>query len=152
MKIELKPYAKLVKHRPYRLNPRFKEKVKKEIDRMLAAGLIFLVDEDEWISLIIIKSKKGTHDIRAFVDYSSLKLDYVHNPFPTPFSDEVLNQLVGNEAYISIMVSWVIIKSELWKRKIRRTLLLPIGVIFLIMEILFPLGCKKTTMVNVLPL
>jgi len=23
----------------------------------------------------------------------------VHNPFPTPFSDEVLNSVVGNEAY-----------------------------------------------------
>jgi hypothetical protein len=42
MKIMLKPYAKPVKHRPYRLNPRVKEKVKKEIDKMLEAGLIFL--------------------------------------------------------------------------------------------------------------
>lgn len=31
MKIMLKPNAKQVKHRPYRLNPRVKEKVKKKI-------------------------------------------------------------------------------------------------------------------------
>jgi hypothetical protein len=35
MKIELKPGSKPVRHRPYRLNPRVKEKVNKEIDKML---------------------------------------------------------------------------------------------------------------------
>jgi len=43
-----------------RLNPQVKEKVKKEIDRMLVVGLIFPVDELEWISSIVIQSKKGT--------------------------------------------------------------------------------------------
>jgi len=37
MKIVLKPDANPVKHRPYRLNPRVKEKVKKEIEKMLEA-------------------------------------------------------------------------------------------------------------------
>jgi hypothetical protein len=37
MKIKLKPGSKPVRHRPYQLNPRIKEKVKKEIDRMLEA-------------------------------------------------------------------------------------------------------------------
>ena len=32
MKILLKPDAKLVKQQPYRLNPRYKEKVKDEFD------------------------------------------------------------------------------------------------------------------------
>ena len=32
MKISLRPYAKSVKQRPYRLNPRYKEKVKEELD------------------------------------------------------------------------------------------------------------------------
>jgi hypothetical protein len=31
MKIQLKPNAKLVKRRPYRLNPKYKEKVLKEL-------------------------------------------------------------------------------------------------------------------------
>jgi hypothetical protein len=35
MKIELKPISKNVRHRPYRLNPRVKEKVKREIEKML---------------------------------------------------------------------------------------------------------------------
>ena len=45
MKIMLKLDAKLVEHQPYRLNPRVKGKVKKEIDKMLEARLIFLVNE-----------------------------------------------------------------------------------------------------------
>jgi hypothetical protein len=35
MKIDLKPDSKPVKHKPYRLNPKVKEKVKREIDKML---------------------------------------------------------------------------------------------------------------------
>jgi hypothetical protein len=60
MKIELKPGSKPVRHRPYRLKPRVKEKVKKEIDKMLEVGLIFVVEEVEWASPIVIQSKKGT--------------------------------------------------------------------------------------------
>jgi hypothetical protein len=37
MKIPLKPNAKPVRQRPYKLNPKNKEKVKVEIDRMLEA-------------------------------------------------------------------------------------------------------------------
>ena len=40
MRIPLKPYTRLVKQRPYRLNPKYKEKVKIELDRMLEAGII----------------------------------------------------------------------------------------------------------------
>ena len=54
MKIELKTDSKLVNHRPYHLNPKIKEKVKKEVDKMLAAGLIFLIKEVEWVSPIFI--------------------------------------------------------------------------------------------------
>jgi hypothetical protein len=66
---------------------------------MLAAGIIFPVDEAEWISPIVIQRKKGIDDIRVCVDYRSLNSTCVHDPFPTPFSDEVLDQVVGNEAY-----------------------------------------------------
>jgi hypothetical protein len=54
MKVELKPNAKTVKHRSYHLNPRVKEKVKKENDRMLAAGLNFPIEEAKWIGPFFI--------------------------------------------------------------------------------------------------
>ena len=40
MKITLKPDAKPFKQRPYRLNPKYKEKVRLELDKMLAIGII----------------------------------------------------------------------------------------------------------------
>jgi hypothetical protein len=60
MKIELKPDSIHVKHRPYQLNPKMKEKVKKEVEKMLAVGFIFPIEEVEWISPIVIQSKKDT--------------------------------------------------------------------------------------------
>ena len=45
MKIPLKPDVKPVRQLPYRMNPRYKERVKVELDRMLDAGIIELVEE-----------------------------------------------------------------------------------------------------------
>jgi len=47
MKITLKP-AKPVKKRPYCLNPKYKEKVCLELEKMLMAGIIELVEESDW--------------------------------------------------------------------------------------------------------
>jgi hypothetical protein len=41
----------------------------------------------------------GIDDIILCVDYRILNLAYVHDPFPTPFSDEVLDQVASKEAY-----------------------------------------------------
>jgi hypothetical protein len=49
MKIPLKPEARPVRKRPYRLNLVYKQKVKEEIDRMLEAGIIEIVEESKWI-------------------------------------------------------------------------------------------------------
>ena len=54
MKIPLKPDARPVKQRPYRLNPCYKEKVKEELDHVLEARIIEPVEESEWISPIVI--------------------------------------------------------------------------------------------------
>jgi len=45
MTIPMKPNAKPVRQRPYRLNPRYKEKVCLEIEKMLDAGIIEPVEE-----------------------------------------------------------------------------------------------------------
>jgi hypothetical protein len=66
---------------------------------MLEVGIIFPVDEVEWIIHIVIQRKNGTDDIRGCVDYKSLNSSCVHDAFPTPFSDEVLDQVARNEAY-----------------------------------------------------
>ena len=57
-----------MKQHPYRLNPNYKEKVKDEIDKMLAAGIIELVEESEWVSPMVVQEKKTKGDIRICVD------------------------------------------------------------------------------------
>ena len=53
-RIPLKEGVKPVKHRPYRLNPRYKEKVRQELDKMIAAGIIEAVEESEWVSPMVV--------------------------------------------------------------------------------------------------
>ena len=45
IKIPLKADVKPVKQRPYRLNPKYKEKVRMELDKMLTGGIIEAVED-----------------------------------------------------------------------------------------------------------
>ena len=45
MKIPLKPDAKPVKQQPYRLNMRYKERVKDELEKILDVGIIKPIEE-----------------------------------------------------------------------------------------------------------
>ena len=47
MKINIKPDVRPVKKRPYKLAHKYKEIVKKEIDNMLAAGIIYPIDQSK---------------------------------------------------------------------------------------------------------
>jgi hypothetical protein len=96
--IPLKPGAKLIRQRPYRLNPRYKEKVKVELDRMLDTKLIEPVEESKWIIPMVLQ-EMNTQGIRIYVDIRNLNDACLHDPFPTPFTDEVLENVVGQEAY-----------------------------------------------------
>ena len=95
----MKEDARPVKQRPYRLNSRYKEKVKDEIDKMLAAGIIEPVEESEWVSPMVVQEKKTKGDIRIYVDLHKLNNASLYDPFPTPFNDEVLDNMGGQEVY-----------------------------------------------------
>jgi len=47
MKITLKPDAQVVKQRPYCLNLKYKEKVRLELDKMLAVDITEPVEESD---------------------------------------------------------------------------------------------------------
>lgn len=59
MKIPLNPDAKLVNQRPYSLKPKYKEKVKVELDKMIAGGIIEHVEESKWASPMVVQEKKN---------------------------------------------------------------------------------------------
>jgi hypothetical protein len=98
MNMPLKPDARHVRQRPYKLNPLYKKKVKAELDQMLQVGIIEPMEESEWISpMVVHENKQG--GIRICVDLRKLNDACLHDPFPTPFTDEVLENVGGQEAY-----------------------------------------------------
>ena len=99
MRIPLKEGTKSVRQRPYRLNPRYKEKVRQELDKMIGVGIIEAVEESEWVSPMVVQDKKTKGEIRICADLRKLNDAFVHDPFPTPFTDEVLDNVGGQEVY-----------------------------------------------------
>ena len=100
MKIEIKPDAQPIKKRAYKLSHKYKEIVKKEIENMLAVGIIYPIDQSKWESPMVIQLKK--HDptkLRICVNFRELKKVTFTDPFPTPYANEILNEVVGHECY-----------------------------------------------------
>jgi hypothetical protein len=67
---------------------------------MLQEGIIYPIDKAEWASLMVVQPKK--HDpkkLRICVDFWGLNKQTVTDPFPTPFADEIINEVVGHECY-----------------------------------------------------
>ena len=56
-------------------------------------GIIEPVEESEWISPIVIQDKKTTGKVRICVDLRKLNDAFLQNPFPTPFTDEVVESV-----------------------------------------------------------
>lgn len=94
MNIPLKLDAKLVRQWLYKLNPKYKEKLKVEFDRMIEASIIEPVAEFEWISPMVVQDKK-TGGIRIWVDLRKMNDTCLHDPFTILFTDEVLENVGG---------------------------------------------------------
>jgi hypothetical protein len=65
---------------------------------MLEAEIIELVEESEWISPMVVQDKKSG-EIIICVDLRKPNDACLHDPFPTPFPDEVLDNVGGHEVY-----------------------------------------------------
>ena len=67
---------------------------------MLAVRIIYPMSQLEWEIPMVIQPKK--HDptrLRICVDFCEKNKVTLTNPFPTPFADEILNEVVGHECY-----------------------------------------------------
>ena len=62
---------------------------------MLDARIIEPIKELEWINPIMIQDKKTIGKVRICVDLRKLNDTCLHDPFPTPFTDEVLESVGG---------------------------------------------------------
>ncbi|KAH9321985.1 hypothetical protein KI387_016624 [Taxus chinensis] len=72
--------------------------INEEIDKMIASGIIEAVEESKWIIPMVISIKKDGR-IRIYVDYRDLNVVCVINPFPTPFTEEILEGMARCKIY-----------------------------------------------------
>jgi len=63
---------------------------------MLEDGIIKHMEDSEWISSMVFQEKKQG-EIRVCVDLRKLNEAFLHDPFPTPFTYEVLENVGGHE-------------------------------------------------------
>ena len=66
---------------------------------MLDAGIIESIEESKCIGMIVSQDKKTTGEVSICVDLRKLNCACLHDPFPTPFTDEVLEIFGGQEVY-----------------------------------------------------
>jgi len=82
----------------YILNPNYAIGVKQNIDKLLAIGFIQSVEEATWLSPIVVIPTKNDK-LRICIDFKKLNIITKKYPYPLPFTNEMLNTIVGYEAY-----------------------------------------------------
>ncbi len=82
----------------YRLNPNYATIIKQDIDKLLLAGFIESIEEVIRLSPIAVVPKKNGK-LKIYIDFRKLNIATKKDPYPLPFTDEVLNIVVGYEAY-----------------------------------------------------
>ena len=98
MKVQPKPNVKCIMKRPYRLNTKYKEKVRYKLNKMLSIGIIIPIEELEWIKSMVVQDKKIGGNIICVV-LCNLNYAWVHDPSPIPFTNYIIENIGGNEVY-----------------------------------------------------
>nr|GEZ71665.1 reverse transcriptase domain-containing protein [Tanacetum cinerariifolium] len=99
-----------------RVNPKIHDVIKKEVEKLLDAELIYLISDSPWVSPFHCVPKKGGMTVikndenelvptrlvmgwRVCIDYRKLNEATRKDHFPLPFMDQMIERLAGNEYY-----------------------------------------------------
>ncbi|GJS75283.1 reverse transcriptase domain-containing protein [Tanacetum coccineum] len=108
-------YKPAVQHQR-RVNPKIHDVIKKEVEKLLDAGLIYPISDSPWVSPVHCVPKKGGFTVvandeneliptrlvtgwRVCIDYRKLNEATHKDHFPLPFMDQMLERLAGNDYY-----------------------------------------------------
>ncbi|GKB82315.1 reverse transcriptase domain-containing protein [Tanacetum coccineum] len=100
-----------------RVNPKIHEVIKKEVLKLLDAGMIYPISDSPWVSPVHCVPKKGGITVvaneenelistrlvtgwRVCIDYRKLNEATRKDHFPLPFMDQMIERLAGNEFYL----------------------------------------------------
>jgi len=114
--INLEANYKPVRQPQRRLNPIIKEEVRKEVLKLLEAGLIYPISDSSWVSPIQVVPKKGGMTVvkndrdelirtrtvtgwRMCIDYKKLNEATRKDHYLLPFMDQMLERLAGQSFY-----------------------------------------------------
>ena len=93
--IKTYPSAKPVRKKLRQVHRRKAAAIKPEIEKLLKAGFIYHIPLTKWVSNIVpINKKKGT--IRVYIDFRELNKACPKDNFPTPHSDQIINNYAGS--------------------------------------------------------
>jgi hypothetical protein len=81
-----------------RYNPNYATTIKQDIDKLLVVGFIQSIKEVTWLSPIVVIPKKNGK-LRICIDFKKLNATTKKDPYPLPFTYEVLNMVARYEAY-----------------------------------------------------
>lgn len=80
------------------MNPKYKEKVKVKLDKPLEECYIFEVENNEWVSLIVVGPMKNGK-LWAHIDYRALNKATNKDPFLIPFIEDVLGKVACHKVF-----------------------------------------------------
>jgi hypothetical protein len=80
------------------LNPNYAIIVKHDIDKLLVTCFIKPIEKATWLSSIVIVLKKNGK-LKICVDFRKLNATTKKDPYLLPFTDEVINIVIGHEVY-----------------------------------------------------
>jgi len=86
----------LVKHKPYPIPYKMQEVIDKEIDDMLAMGVIECSEAPYASPLVLVKKPDGSY--RVCVNFKELKIT-VFDPEPMMSPDDIFPKLSGSQFY-----------------------------------------------------
>ncbi|GJT38325.1 reverse transcriptase domain-containing protein [Tanacetum coccineum] len=108
-------YKPTVQHQRW-VNPKIHDVIKKEVEKLLDAGLIYPISDSPWVSPVHCVPKNGGFTVVAndeneliptrlvtgwcvCIDYRKLNESTRKDHFPLPFMDQMLERLAGNNYY-----------------------------------------------------